>query len=204
MEYIEAPRYPADLKRPFAELPLSGDDRAALIVHRSFAPRAAAALTDAAPMYLVLDVPDGSDEKPVEGAVDYETALAEATASRPHSEGRSSDDLYLIYTGGTTGMPKGVVWRHEDIFKSAMGGGDLTQGGDHVSGPAELAERLPDNGITALAAPPLMHAAAHWLTFHQLFTGGKVAITPKTMAGYFQLALDWTNSGAATSASPQA
>ena len=75
-------------------------------------------------------------------------------------------------------MPKGVVWRHEDIFKSAMGGGDLTQGGDHVSGPAELAERLPDNGITALAAPPLMHAAAHWLAFHQLFTGGKVVLLP--------------------------
>ena len=69
-------------------------------------------------------------------------------------------------------MPKGVVWRHEDIFKSAMGGGDLTQGGDYVSGPKELAERLPENGIVALAAPPLMHAAAHWLTFHQLFAGG--------------------------------
>jgi acyl-CoA synthetase (AMP-forming)/AMP-acid ligase II len=150
----------------------------ALLVHRSFAPRAAAALTDAAPMYLVLDVPDGSDQEAVDGALDYETALAEATASRPHSEGRSSDDLYLIYTGGTTGMPKGVVWRHEDIFKAAMGGGDQLSSGNYVSGPAELAERLPENGMTALGAPPLMHAAAHWLTFHQLFTGGKVVLMP--------------------------
>jgi acyl-CoA synthetase (AMP-forming)/AMP-acid ligase II len=47
-----------------------------------------------------------------------------------------------------------------------------------VSGPEELAQRLPENGITALAAPPLMHAAAHWLTFHQLFTGGKVVLLP--------------------------
>jgi acyl-CoA synthetase (AMP-forming)/AMP-acid ligase II len=75
-------------------------------------------------------------------------------------------------------MPKGVVWRHEDIFKSAMGGGDLTQGGDYVSGPEELAQRLPENGIVALAGPPLMHAAAHWLTFHQLFTGGTVVLMP--------------------------
>jgi acyl-CoA synthetase (AMP-forming)/AMP-acid ligase II len=147
----------------------------ALLVHRAFAPRAAAALGD---LRLVLDVDDGSGEEPVAGSSSYEVALEKAPATRPEVEGRSSDDLYLIYTGGTTGMPKGVVWRHEDIFKSAMGGGDLTQGGDHVSGPEELAKRLPDNGITALAAPPLMHAAAHWLTFHQLFTGGKVVLLP--------------------------
>ena len=148
----------------------------ALLVHRAFAPRAAAALDQ--PLQLVLDVDDGSGEEPVAGSSPYEVALEGAPATRPDVPGRSSDDLYLIYTGGTTGMPKGVVWRHEDIFKSAMGGGDLTQGGDYVSGPAELASRLPESGITALAAPPLMHAAAHWLTFHQLFTGGKVVLLP--------------------------
>jgi acyl-CoA synthetase (AMP-forming)/AMP-acid ligase II len=154
------------------------DDSAisALLVHRSFAPRAAAALDR--PLKLLLDVDDGSGEAPVAGSSAYEQVLAEAPSRRPDVAGRSSDDLYLIYTGGTTGMPKGVVWRHEDIFKAAMGGGDLTQGGDYVTGPAQLAERLPDNGITALAAPPLMHAAAHWLTFHQLFTGGKVVLMP--------------------------
>ena len=150
----------------------------ALLVHRSFAPRAASALDDAGRFRVVLDVADGSDEQPVPGSVPYDDALAGASADRPQVDGRSGDDLYLIYTGGTTGMPKGVVWRHEDIFKSAMGGGDLTQGGDHVADPAELAGRLPENGITALAAPPLMHAAAHWLSFHQLFTGGKLVLMP--------------------------
>jgi acyl-CoA synthetase (AMP-forming)/AMP-acid ligase II len=150
----------------------------ALLVHRSFAPRAAAALVDHPPMYLVLDVLDGSTEAPVEGSQEYEAALAAASPTRPHSEGRSSDDLYLIYTGGTTGMPKGVVWRHEDIFKAAMGGGDLTQSGDYASGPEDLAKRLPENGITALGAPPLMHAAAHWLAFNMFFTGGKVVLMP--------------------------
>jgi len=149
----------------------------ALLVHRAFAPRAAPVLAEH-PMRVVLDVDDGSGEEPVAGAVPYEGALSTAAPSQPDTPGRSSDDHYLIYTGGTTGMPKGVVWRHEDIFKSAMGGGDVVQSGDFVSGPEELAKRLPENGITALATPPLMHAAAHWLTFHQLFTGGKVVMMP--------------------------
>jgi 3-oxocholest-4-en-26-oate---CoA ligase len=150
----------------------------ALLVHRAFAPRATEALAGREPLRAVLDVDDGSGQPPVEAALPYEDVLAAADSSRPAVEGRSGDDLYLIYTGGTTGMPKGVVWRHEDIFKSAMGGGDLTQGGDYVADPAELAGRLPENGITALAAPPLMHAAAHWLSFHQLFTGGKLVLMP--------------------------
>lgn len=160
----------------------------ALVVHRAFAERAAAALAGRDPLRLVLDVEDGSNAAPVAGSRPYEAALAQAPAEHPEIPGRSGDDLYLIYTGGTTGMPKGVVWRHEDIFKSAMGGGDLTQGGDHVADPEELAARLPENGITALAAPPLMHAAAHWLTFHQLFTGGRVVLLP---LGRFQPAEVW-------------
>ena len=149
----------------------------ALLLHRSFAPRSTPVLAEH-PMKLVLDVDDGSGEAPSPGSIPYEEALSEASPAAPSSEGRSGDDLYLIYTGGTTGMPKGVVWRHEDIFKSAMGGGDVVQSGDFVSGPEELAQRLPENGIVAMATPPLMHAAAHWLTFHQLFTGGKVVMNP--------------------------
>lgn len=151
---------------------------ASLIVHRAFAPRVSSALAGREPFRLVLDVADGSEEQPISGSVPYEQALTGAAPGRPPGKGRSGDDHYLIYTGGTTGMPKGVVWRHEDIFKAAMGGGDLTQGGDHVTDPAELAARLPENGITALAGPPLMHAAAHWLSFHQLFTGGKLVLMP--------------------------
>ncbi|MDX6197203.1 MAG: 3-oxocholest-4-en-26-oate---CoA ligase [Actinomycetota bacterium] len=159
---------------------------AALIHHRGFGDRVAQALDR--PLRALLTVDDGTDTPLAAGAEPYDDGLAAAAPDRPVVDGRSSDDLYLIYTGGTTGMPKGVVWRHEDIFKSAMGGGDLTQGGDYVSGPKELADRLPENGIVALAAPPLMHAAAHWLTFHQLFTGGVVVLMP---GGRFDPAEVW-------------
>ncbi|MCU1593246.1 MAG: acyl-CoA synthetase (AMP-forming)/AMP-acid ligase [Frankiales bacterium] len=148
----------------------------ALLVHRAFATKAAASMDT--PLKVVLDVADGTGGPAVPGSVDYDGALASASSDRPPAAGRSDDDLYLIYTGGTTGMPKGVVWRHEDIFKAAMGGGDLTQSGDFATSASDLAKRLPENGITALGAPPLMHAAAHWLAFNMLYTGGKVVLMP--------------------------
>jgi acyl-CoA synthetase (AMP-forming)/AMP-acid ligase II len=87
---------------------------------------------------------------------------------------RHADDLYCVYTGGTTGKPKGVLWRHDDIFFAAMGGGDPLSLGDHIRVPEELAHRVLDPGINALAVPPFMHASGHWLAFSILFGGGKV------------------------------
>ena len=160
----------------------------ALVYHRSFAPRVAEAAEGLPRLRSFLVVEDGSEETPVAGSEPYEEALAVASPERPPAAGRSADDLYCVYTGGTTGMPKGVVWRHEDIFKAAMGGGDLTQMGNYVATPEGLAERLPEAGIIALATPPLMHSSAHWLAFHQLFTGGKVILTP---LGRFDPQLIW-------------
>ena len=108
---------------------------------------------------------------------DYETTLSTATVDRSYPS-RSADDLYCVYTGGTTGLPKGVLWRHEDIFFAAMGGGDPYQFGDHISRAEQLVDRIPDPGLVALPTPPFMHAAAHWLAFSILFGGGTVVTLP--------------------------
>jgi acyl-CoA synthetase (AMP-forming)/AMP-acid ligase II len=118
---------------------------------------------------------------------DYEEALAKASPDRDFGP-RSSDDLYCAYTGGTTGLPKGVIWTHEDIFFAGMGGGDVFHAGNYVSKPGELVERLPDPGLVALATPPLMHVSAHWLLFSVLFGGGKMVVTPE---GRFEPKLIW-------------
>jgi 3-oxocholest-4-en-26-oate---CoA ligase len=108
---------------------------------------------------------------------DYEDRLAAASPERDFGP-RSSNDLYCAYTGGTTGLPKGVIWRHEDIFFAGMGGGDTFHAGNYVMRPEEIVERLPDPGLVALATPPFMHVSAHWLLFSLLFGGGKMVVTP--------------------------
>ena len=70
-------------------------------------------------------------------------------------------------------MPKGVLWRHDDIFFAAMGGGDPLSLGNYIATPDELAERILRPGMTALAIPPFIHSAGHWLAFSTLFGGGE-------------------------------
>ncbi len=108
----------------------------------------------------------------------YEGLLAAQSGERDFGP-RSSDDLYCAYTGGTTGLPKGVIWRHEDIFFAGMGGGDVFHAGNYVKTPDELVERVPDPGLVALATPPFMHVSAHWLLFSLFFGGGKMVVTPE-------------------------
>jgi fatty-acyl-CoA synthase len=121
---------------------------------------------------VVLD--DGTDGD-VPGAVPYEEALAGASPERLPGE-RSPDDLYILYTGGTTGMPKGVMWRQEDIFFAAMGGNGFGQG--PVRSTAEVLERIaPEDGrMVTLVAPPMMHGAAQWVGFITLLGGGQVVL----------------------------
>jgi acyl-CoA synthetase (AMP-forming)/AMP-acid ligase II len=106
---------------------------------------------------------------------DFGKALAESSSDRIDIE-RSSDDLYIIYTGGTTGMPKGVVWRQEDAFYSCFGGGDYSRA-KPVQSPEEMPERIGGNFVFFPLAP-LMHGAAQWTVFAWLFVGGTNVLTP--------------------------
>ena len=159
----------------------------ALVHHRRFAPAVAEAAEGLSGLRHVLVVEDGSGE-PLAGGACYEEALAAQLAERPAVEGRSGDDLYIAYTGGTTGMPKGVMWRHEDLFFAALGGGDPMVTGDVITRPGELAGRLDVFSIAMLIVPPFMHASGHWSALITLFAGGKVVVTPH---GAFDPDMTW-------------
>ncbi len=157
----------------------------ALVFHSRFAPAVGDSLAAMAPPRMLLEVPDEADASGV--GDDYERALAGAPDGRDFGS-RSADDVYCVYTGGTTGMPKGVLWRHEDIFFAAMGGGDALSLGNVIASPEELATRVLRPGMTALPCPPFMHASAHWLAFTMLFGGGKIVTLP---GGRFDPASAW-------------
>jgi fatty-acyl-CoA synthase len=152
-----------------------------IIYHASFAPRLAAVLPKLPAQPLLLQVDDGSGEPLLPGAREYEAALASASDAPPPVT-PTEDDLYILYTGGTTGMPKGVLWRQRDIFFAAMGG-QLPAGMGTVQNVAELVERAPDGSfIRSLPAPPFMHGAAQWIAFIILHQGGTIVLPSNTRA----------------------
>jgi acyl-CoA synthetase (AMP-forming)/AMP-acid ligase II len=107
---------------------------------------------------------------------------------------RSGDDHYVLYTGGTTGLPKGVVWRKEDIFFAAVGGGN--PGGVPIERPDELRDKIvanPNQRLAPFLAPddpgpgefvtmslgPLIHASGQWGAFGTLLGGGRLVLYPE-------------------------
>ena len=104
---------------------------------------------------------------------EYEKALAAASPVRDFAE-RSGDDPYLLYTGGTTGLPKGVLWRCEDIFFAAMGGGNF--GGPPIAEPEDLAAAADREPLRTQVHAPLMHGGGQWITWITLTTGGTVIL----------------------------
>jgi acyl-CoA synthetase (AMP-forming)/AMP-acid ligase II len=113
-----------------------------------------------------------------EGSVLYEEALAAQQDDRSDFPERSADDLFIIYTGGTTGMPKGVMWRQEDLFFAGMGGG--YPAGEPLATPEDAGPRaLANSPMVSFPAPPLMHGAAELGSFINLLGGGKVCLIRK-------------------------
>jgi acyl-CoA synthetase (AMP-forming)/AMP-acid ligase II len=150
-------------------------DLKALVYARQFAPRVAGVL-DAMPMLhhsIVID--DGSNEETgALASVDYEAALAAQSPLRDFGP-RSADDRYILYTGGTTGMPKGVVWRHEDVFM-ALGGGIDAMTNERAARPEVMAEKGLAGGLTYLPIAPLMHGATQWAVMGQSFVGSRIIL----------------------------
>ncbi|MGH9029111.1 MAG: acyl-CoA synthetase [Acidimicrobiales bacterium] len=158
----------------------SNADLVALVHQRRFSPNVAALLPELDALHHVVVIEDGSAEPdPAPDAVRFEDALAGSSPERDFAP-RSGDDLYILYTGGTTGMPKGVVWRHEDVF-FALGGGIDALSGDRVQHPEEMVEkgRAMGGEITFLPAAPLMHGASQWAVMGQSFTGNRIVLREK-------------------------
>ena len=148
----------------------------ALIYSSEFAP-AVQAIRDRLPdLQVLIQVADDSGNALLPGAVDYEsiTATPEPADGMPTPDG---DDLYILYTGGTTGMPKGVLWRQHDIFMSAMGGRPFTGGPELTTYQDLIDQVVAGAGLRSfLVLPPLMHGAAQWGVFNTISAGGWVAV----------------------------
>ena len=140
----------------------------AVVVHSAFAPTLAEALPRLPLLTTILQVPDESGNELLPGAVWYEDALAAASNERPDVDW-SPDDLYMLYTGGTTGMPKGVMWRNGDAMRECFGGSKTADTVEEFVADA-------NTGLRSLLAPPFMHGAGHWMSFRTWLGGGTIVI----------------------------
>jgi 3-oxocholest-4-en-26-oate---CoA ligase len=164
-------RYVADeLRYVFRDAEARG-----VVYHAAFAPALQAIREELPGLEVLLQVADDSGNDLLPGAVDYEEALASSVPELPPVL-PTPDDLYVLYTGGTTGRPKGVLWRQHDIFMSAMGG--------RIPGEWEPVSSYDDVRARALAGgeervvmiPPFMHGAAQWAAFILMHKGGKILL----------------------------
>jgi fatty-acyl-CoA synthase len=154
---------------------LDDADLVALISERRFAPRILRIRNQLPKLRHFVCLEDGSDAgASALGAIEYEAALAAASADRGFGP-RSPDDLYVLYTGGTTGLPKGTLWRQEDIFFAALGGGNF--GGEPIARPEQIADNAAGKPrATLLAIAPMMHGGGQWVTFNAFFAANTLVL----------------------------
>ncbi|MBT8468907.1 MAG: AMP-binding protein, partial [Deltaproteobacteria bacterium] len=120
-------------------------DLVGVMTQRRFLPVINEAMEGREPLRSLIVIEDGADATTDHESIEYEAALAQGSEERDFGP-RSGKDLYIIYTGGTTGMPKGVMWRHEDLFFTGLQGG--SPGGEPVESPEQLIEQAKEGWYT--------------------------------------------------------
>ncbi|KUL73658.1 MULTISPECIES: acyl-CoA synthetase [unclassified Streptomyces] len=150
-------------------------DLVALVFDAEFTERVAAALPGVEALRHLVRVGRAGPGAAATAAVPFADAEAAGSPERGFPA-RSGDDQFIVYTGGTTGMPKGVMWRQEDLFFAGLGGGAPT--GEPVRRPQELAERVvaSGDGITFFPTAPLMHGTSTLTAFIGFGFGQRVVI----------------------------
>ena len=155
----------------------SNADLVALLVQRELVPRALAVRERVPTLRTIIAVEDEARSAAETDVLSYEPVLAAASAERRFGP-RSGRDHYIIYTGGTTGMPRGVVWQHEDVLFAGLQGANA--GGPPIERPEEVGELVAakEEPLTFMPAAPFIHGAAQWAALIGLFGGGKVVLQP--------------------------
>ncbi len=153
---------------------LLADSQARVIIfHSAFAATLAAIRTELPQLQLLLQVADDSEAPLLDGAEWYEEFLASAPLTPLPTP--SPDDLYILYTGGTTGMPKGVLWRQGDIYPAALGGRKISTGVEYDT-IESIVENAREGGMRVLPSAPFMHGAAHWMAMNALGNGNTIVL----------------------------
>jgi 3-oxocholest-4-en-26-oate---CoA ligase len=156
---------------------LADSDLTALVYDRRLGPILDAAALAAPGLRGLVEIDDGSDTPQSPQATPYDTALAAASPERDFPA-RSNDDVYIIYTGGTTGYPKGVMWRHEDIWRTLGGGIDFITGEPLPDEWAQSRKGLEAGEFVKLCAAPLIHGNAQVAALAGLFAGETIVLLP--------------------------
>ncbi len=161
---------------------LDNADVVALVVERTYAPLVAKTKPNHPKLDTVVVIPDviePDDQSDITafGGVLYADAIADQSAERDFAE-RSADDLHIIYTGGTTGFPKGVMWRHEDFWRTLGGGIDFYTG-EKLEEYDQSKQAAEDGRMVTFPLSPLMHGGAQAGLLMHLFAGHLTILEPR-------------------------